>query len=80
VTGRVVLSAVIDKTGNVVSLSVVGGPEVLLKITLDAVKQWEYSPFLIDGKPTDVITEIRLFSRPTTHSEFRASMSRVSPT
>jgi protein TonB len=58
VEGTVVISAVIDKTGNVVSEHVVSGPELLAQAALNAVKQWKYQPTYLNGQPVDLAMEV----------------------
>jgi periplasmic protein TonB len=58
VQGFVVLSARIGKDGHVVSLSAVSGPPALQASAIDAVKQWVYRPFLLNGDPVEVDTTI----------------------
>ena len=56
--GAVILHAVIGKDGSVEALSVVSGPQPIRAAALDAVKQWRYRPFLLDGEPREVETTI----------------------
>lgn len=58
ISGAVVLKAVISKEGNVERLAVVSGPEELRAASLDAVKEWRYKPYLLNGEPTEVETTI----------------------
>jgi TonB family protein len=58
VSGAVVLHAVISKTGTVENLTVVSGPQMLMGAALDAVKQWTYKPYLLNGQPVEVDTTI----------------------
>ncbi len=58
ITGAVVLHAVIGKTGAIESLELVSGPPELTQSAWDAVKQWMYTPFLLNGEPTEVTTTI----------------------
>jgi TonB family protein len=58
VTGSVILAATISKTGAVEKLRVVSGPSALQKAALDAVWQWTYRPFLLNGNPIEVKTNI----------------------
>jgi protein TonB len=51
IQGTVTVSASIDENGNVVSSKAVSGPILLRQAAADAVKQWKYSPRLVDGKP-----------------------------
>lgn len=54
--GDVVLSAVIDKQGNIKNLKAVSGDPVLVDAAMDAVQQWKYRPYLLEGKPVEVKT------------------------
>jgi len=56
ITGAVVLSGVVDTHGKVTELNVVNGPEMLRQAAIDAVSQWTYKPYLLNGKPVEVIT------------------------
>lgn len=58
VQGTVVLQAIIGKEGTVEELRVVSGPALLQGAALDAVKQWQYRPFLLNGEPTEVETTV----------------------
>ena len=60
VEGTVVLEALISKQGHIESLHVVSGPPQLMKAALDAVKQWTYKPFLINGESVEVNTTINV--------------------
>jgi TonB family protein len=52
VYGSVQIDALIDAAGNVQSVQVLSGPPLLHHAALDSVKQWKYSPALLDGQPT----------------------------
>ncbi|MES2392578.1 MAG: M56 family metallopeptidase [Acidobacteriota bacterium] len=58
IQGAVVMHAVIDTDGSVKELYVVSGPKELRLSALAAVKQWIYKPYLLNGNPTAVTTEI----------------------
>jgi len=60
VSGAVVLHALIDKQGQIANLRVISGPELLQQAALDAVKQWEYRPYLLNGQPVEVETVINV--------------------
>jgi peptidyl-prolyl cis-trans isomerase A (cyclophilin A) len=60
ISGTVVLHALIDKEGHIASLTVVSGPELLRQAALDAVNQWEYRPYLLNGEPVQVETTINV--------------------
>ena len=54
ITGNVVLDALIDVSGKVAQVKVISGPPLLHQAALDAVKQWKYTPALLDGNPTSM--------------------------
>lgn len=60
IQGTVALDAVIGKTGDVEQLKVASGPRLLQQSALDAVRQWKYKPFLLNGDPVDVKTTINV--------------------
>lgn len=49
--GDVEVEALIDQTGKVTSTKAISGPVLLRGAAMDAVRQWRYSPALLDGKP-----------------------------
>jgi TonB family protein len=52
VEGTVVLEATIDTQGKVTKVRVLKGDNDLLnKAAIEALRQWEYEPFIVDGKP-----------------------------
>ncbi len=56
--GAVQIEATIDKEGNVTNLKVLSGDSVLAKAALEAVRQWRYKPYYLDGEPVDIETQI----------------------
>jgi peptidyl-prolyl cis-trans isomerase A (cyclophilin A) len=60
VSGTVVLNAIIDEKGSVESLHVISGPAALQQTALDAVKTWRYKPYLLNGEPVAVKTQINI--------------------
>lgn len=56
--GSVVVDIVIDASGKVTSVTLVSGHPMLAPAFVDAVKKWEYAPFLKDGKPSAVMTRV----------------------
>jgi protein TonB len=58
-SGTVVLRAIISKTGSITSLQVASTTNAMFNnAALDAVKQWKYKPYLLNGEPTEVDTTI----------------------
>ena len=60
VEGTVVLCAEIRKDGKVANLRALSGPKELIDPSIKAVQQWISRPYLIDGEPVDVETDIRV--------------------
>lgn len=58
VHGLVVLAAIISKTGEIQNLVLVSGHPLLVPAALEAVKQWRYRPYLLNGEPVEVETTI----------------------
>ena len=58
VTGTVVMHAIIDETGRVVSLTYIAGPKMLTGAALEAARQWRYQPYLLNGVPVSVDTTV----------------------
>lgn len=58
--GTVVLAAVISKSGLIENLHVVSGPALLQQAALDAVKTWRYKPYLLNGDPVEVETQVNV--------------------
>jgi peptidyl-prolyl cis-trans isomerase A (cyclophilin A) len=60
VAGAVVLAATISTSGMIEDLHVISGPELLQQAALDAVKDWRYRPYLLNGEPVEVKTQINV--------------------
>jgi TonB family protein len=58
VQGQVVMKAVIDKNGDIEDLTLVSGHPMLAPAALAAAKQWKYKPYLLNGQPVKVETQI----------------------
>ena len=58
IQGVVRLTAIIAQDGTIQSLQVVSGHPLLVPSALEAVKQWQYQPTLLNGEPVEVITQI----------------------
>ena len=65
VQGDVVIEATIDEEGKVADARVLKSVPLLDQAALDAVRQWEYQPSLLNGVPTVVILTVTIkFTRP----------------
>jgi protein TonB len=60
IQGTVVLHAVISKEGAIENLTLVSGHPMLAPAAIDAVKQWRYKPYLLNGEPVEVDTEVQV--------------------
>jgi TonB family protein len=59
VSGTVILRALIGSDGHIHSLKVISTPDANLAIaSLTAVRQWTYKPYLLNGEPVAVDTQI----------------------
>ena len=56
--GPVVLQAVIDEFGNVRNLRTVSGDSILARAATDAVRQWHYQPYRLNGQAVKTPTQI----------------------
>jgi protein TonB len=60
VEGAVELVATISKTGDISHVKTVSGDGQLAKAATDAVKQWKYKPYLLNGEPVEIQTQITI--------------------
>ena len=60
IEGTVVLMAVIGKDGTVKDVRIENGLPILAQAAMDAVKQWRYRPYMIDGEPVEVDSRITI--------------------
>jgi len=56
--GAVQIAATITREGNVTNLKVLSGDPVLSRAALEAVRQWRYKPYYLDGQPVEIETQI----------------------
>jgi protein TonB len=63
VSGTVVLEAVVDEEGNVSAVKVLSGHAFLVNAAVQAVKQWKYSPTVLNGEPVPVIATVTVIFR-----------------
>jgi protein TonB len=60
ISGTVRLQAIIAADGRIRNLQLLGGPPLLVAAALEAVKQWQYAPTLLNGDAVEVITSIEV--------------------
>ena len=60
IEGTVVLMAVIRTDGSVEDVRIESGLPILAQAAIDAVKQWRYKPYMINGEPVEVDSRITI--------------------
>jgi protein TonB len=60
IQGTVVLQAQISKDGNIENLQLISGHPMLAPAAIEAVKQWKYRPYLLNGEPVEVETQVQV--------------------
>ncbi len=64
IEGSVILDATIGEDGKVRDLKVLDGHPLLARAAVDAVKQWRYRPYMLNGKPITMQEQITVSFRP----------------
>jgi protein TonB len=49
---------VIGKDGTIQNLRAVSGHPMLIQSAIDAVRQWKYKPYILNGEPVEVDTQV----------------------
>jgi TonB family protein len=60
VEGSVQLLATIGKTGNITAVKITSGDPLLARAAQDAVKQWKYRPYFLNGEPVEIQTQVTI--------------------
>ncbi|HZR55609.1 MAG TPA: TonB family protein [Terriglobales bacterium] len=58
IQGPVQLQASISKEGKISNIKTLSGDAILARAATDAVKQWKYKPYTLNGEPVEIQTEI----------------------
>jgi TonB family protein len=58
IQGQVVLHVVIDKKGKVIEVKPISGHPKLIPTAVDAVQQWRYRPYFLNGEAVEVETTV----------------------
>jgi protein TonB len=58
IQGQVKLHAIIARDGSIQSLNAISGHPLLVRAALDAVEQWRYRPYVLNGEAVEVETFI----------------------
>ncbi|MBW8869291.1 MAG: energy transducer TonB [Acidobacteriales bacterium] len=56
--GTVIVKAIISREGNIEKAVPVSGPPLLAPAAIQAVEQWKYRPYYLNGEPIEVETQI----------------------
>jgi len=60
IQGVVILQAQISKDGNIENLQLISGHPMLAPAAIEAVRQWKYKPYLLNGEPVEVETQVQV--------------------
>jgi len=58
IQGAVQLQATVSKDGSITNLKVISGDGLLARAAQEAVKQWRYKPYYLNGEPVEIQTQI----------------------
>lgn len=58
IQGSVILQAEIGRDGTIQNLSLISGHPMLVSAAIEAVEQWQYKPYLLNGEAVEVETQI----------------------
>jgi protein TonB len=63
VSGTVVLEALVNEDGSVSTVKVLSGHALLVDAAVQAVKQWKYSPTILNGEPVPILATVTVIFR-----------------
>jgi protein TonB len=67
IQGQVRLHAIIARDGSIQSLNAINGNPLLIRAAMDAVSQWRYRPYVLNGETVEVETFITVNFRKDVH-------------
>jgi protein TonB len=50
--------ATVSKNGDITAVKILSGDAQLAHAAVEAVKQWKYKPYLLDGEPIEIQTQV----------------------
>lgn len=56
--GIVTIAVLVDNNGTVKSTSTLSGDPVLADVAMNAIKQWQFKPYIIQGEPVQVESRV----------------------
>jgi TonB family protein len=78
VQGSVLMQALIAADGSVQELRVISGPTILVSAARQAVQQWRFKPYLLDGKPVETYARVTVnFTINVSNTEARYHVDSV---
>lgn len=81
VRGSVLLQALIAADGTVGEMRVISGPTILVSAAREAVQQWRFKPYLVNGKPVETYARVTVnFSIDVSNTEARYHVNSVTST
>ena len=60
IQGTVLLQAEISKDGTIENLRLISGHPMLAPAAIEAVRQWRYKPYMLNGEPVAVETQVQV--------------------
>jgi TonB family protein len=78
VQGSVLLQALIGADGAVQEMRVISGPAILVSAARQAVQQWRFKPYLVNGKPVETYARVTVnFTIDVSNTEARYHVNSV---
>ncbi len=72
------LQALIAADGAVEELRVISGPTILVSAARQAVQQWRFKPYLLNGKPVETFARVTVnFAIDVSNTEARVHVNSV---
>ena len=64
-SGTVVLQVLIGRDGTVQDAKFLQGSLAFARAAIDAVRQWHFQPYLMNGRPVSTVTSLTINFKPT---------------
>lgn len=78
VQGAVLMQALIAADGSVQEMRVISGPAILVSAARQAVQQWRFKPYLLNGKPVETYARVTVnFTIDVSNTEARYHVNSV---
>jgi TonB family protein len=78
VQGSVLLQTLIAADGSVEEMRVISGPTILVSAARQAVQQWKFKPYLLNGKPVETYARVTVnFTIDVSNTEARYHVNSV---